>query len=712
MGVSIQRDDFFEYILRGDIDGLQAVCRSIISNIRKNESGAVVHIENDTQPASGRPNVPPARRRLRYSDSNSVHPESQGKREDEETNGNLLFQPYPSTEENPTEGTLLEGGLPLVVAACNIALPERTQKKIIDILMETANDIFTAQNMEDLFPLKWNKKGNNVFHELVRLSIQPWVELLVQGNTIDSLDSTIVYPMSPLKNGSTFLFNEEPKTVVRPLYIERIQAIMRYILNKPCKLDKDEVKEDVILFQRNKKGYTPLELAVKVGSVHLASYLLEMEDVHKVRMSDDSEKYRNKRLVHRDFVYRLAPLKEITEDLKVEQRFDELFVRKDGALSLMECITVNKGAKAIEFVNIVPLSHAIAEQWDKRFKIHVIWGIAHLLTTVALSICASFRPAPSLHVDEGNHTYQHLSIDKVTGIYTSGGDYVRAAFEIVVVLYAIALLITELVVLVQKGVFRNSIKMLTKVRANERYSVVFILYSIFTITAAVLRAAAFDYEEIFLTIAVILSWWSLIHFLRPFKRFALYTVMIQKVMFSDIFRFSLLFLFQLVGYTTAFQVMFEGVENPPEEYSSFSQIMFHLFKITIGLGDVGLLNEVRYPGLSIVLFVSFVLVSYIFLFNMVIAMMSETVRVVAENRKLQWRLQQLHVLIFIERRLLPKFRRNCMVIIDQPCIPSIVNDVEKRLSEPPKGKRKKKEGKKKKAINDSGYGYSPLMDTP
>ncbi|CAG2191053.1 unnamed protein product [Mytilus edulis] len=97
-----------------------------------------------------------------------------------------------------------------------------------------------------------------------------------------------------------------------------------------------------------------------------------------------------------------------------------------------------------------------------------------------------------------------------------------------------------------------------------------------------------------------------------------------------------------------------------EHFSSFGGAMLTMFKLMLGLDDFGVLNEARFPGLAIALYIVFALLTYVLLLNSLIAMMSQTCAVVLENRYPQWRLQQLSVVLFLEDIL-------CMCCIRQTC---------------------------------------------
>lgn len=67
--------------------------------------------------------------------------------------------------------------------------------------------------------------------------------------------------------------------------------------------------------------------------------------------------------------------------------------------------------------------------------------------------------------------------------------------------------------------------------------------------------------------------------------------------------------------------------------------MLELFKLTIGLGDLNIQQNSKYPILFLFLLITYVILTFVLLLNMLIALMGETVENVSKESERIWRLQ-------------------------------------------------------------------------
>jgi len=75
---------------------------------------------------------------------------------------------------------------------------------------------------------------------------------------------------------------------------------------------------------------------------------------------------------------------------------------------------------------------------------------------------------------------------------------------------------------------------------------------------------------------------------------------------------------------------------------TFSTFLLDLFKLTIGMGDLEMLESAKYPGVFIILLVTYIILTFVLLLNMLIALMGETVGQVSKESKHIWKLQVQH----------------------------------------------------------------------
>ena len=135
--------------------------------------------------------------------------------------------------------------------------------------------------------------------------------------------------------------------------------------------------------------------------------------------------------------------------------------------------------------------------------------------------------------------------------------------------------------------------------------------------------------------------------------------MIQKIILSDLFRFSIIISLELVSFTAMIYLQFVTSKPPVPEFQTYRISLLTLFNLMLGLSDISILNEARDPWLAVSLFVTFALLTYVLMINALIAMMSQTCALVSSNKHTQWQLQRLSIILFTENTILPFMRKCC-----------------------------------------------------
>lgn len=89
--------------------------------------------------------------------------------------------------------------------------------------------------------------------------------------------------------------------------------------------------------------------------------------------------------------------------------------------------------------------------------------------------------------------------------------------------------------------------------------------------------------------------------------------------------------------------------GPCSHRHSFNNIYFttlELFKFTIGMGDLEFTEQYQYKEVFYILLISYIVLTYILLLNMLIALMSETVERISRESKSIWKLQVCPSVLF------------------------------------------------------------------
>ncbi|XP_042300497.1 transient receptor potential cation channel subfamily V member 4-like, partial [Sceloporus undulatus] len=85
-----------------------------------------------------------------------------------------------------------------------------------------------------------------------------------------------------------------------------------------------------------------------------------------------------------------------------------------------------------------------------------------------------------------------------------------------------------------------------------------------------------------------------------------------------------------------------------QDSHTFSTFLLDLFKLTISLGDLEKSENTKYPGVFIILLVTYIILTFVLLLNMLIALMGAMVGQVSKESKQIWKLQWASTILDIE----------------------------------------------------------------
>uniref|UniRef100_A0AAR2J954 Ion transport domain-containing protein n=1 Tax=Pygocentrus nattereri TaxID=42514 RepID=A0AAR2J954_PYGNA len=179
----------------------------------------------------------------------------------------------------------------------------------------------------------------------------------------------------------------------------------------------------------------------------------------------------------------------------------------------------------------------------------------------------------------------------------------------------------------------------------------------------------------FLVVCLALSWINLLYFSRGSQHMGIYSVMIQRMILGDVLRFLLVYFVFLFGFSAAVvtllyedksldqsnktvsghgRSLFEDIPSEDCKKPTYKNISFttlELFKFTIGMGDLEFTEQYEYKHVFYVLLISYIVLTYILLLNMLIAMMSKRVEKMSEETTNIWKLQRAITTLDLERSL-------------------------------------------------------------
>uniref|UniRef100_A0A6I8QWY2 Transient receptor potential cation channel, subfamily V, member 4 n=1 Tax=Xenopus tropicalis TaxID=8364 RepID=A0A6I8QWY2_XENTR len=352
----------------------------------------------------------------------------------------------------------------------------------------------------------------------------------------------------------------------------------------------------------NNDSMSPLMMAAKLGKIGIFQHIIRLE------IKDEEARHLSRKF--RDWAY--GPVYSSLYDLSMLDTCGE-------EVSVLEILVYNsKVENRHEMLAVEPINELLRDKWQKfgavSFYISVV---SYLIAMIIFTLIAYYRPM------DGTPPYP----------YRTTMDYMRLAGEIVTL---------------------------------DDHFFFFFIYSVLVIITAVLYLVGIESYLAVMVFALVLGWMNALYFTRGLKLTGTYSIMLQKILFKDLFRFLLVYLLFMIGYASALVSLLNPCTSQescietssnctvPEypscrDSSTFSKFLLDLFKLTIGMGDLEMINSAKYPAVFIILLVTYIILTFVLLLNMLIALMGETVGQVSKESKQIWKLQWATTILDIER---------------------------------------------------------------
>ncbi|XP_072274393.1 transient receptor potential cation channel subfamily V member 3-like [Pyxicephalus adspersus] len=395
---------------------------------------------------------------------------------------------------------------------------------------------------------------------------------------------------------------------------------------------------------RNKKGLTPMQLAAKTGKLEILKYILNRE------IKDKENRVLSKRFT--DWAY--GPVSSHLYDL-----YD---VDTSSQNSVLEIVVYNTNINnRHELLALEPLQTLLRMKWKSfartMFYVSFILNFTYNLVFTLLF----YQP-------HGDKAVKFLSLSDTSGYFELLGQ----AF---IVIWSAYLIIQE-----GASIFWLSPSDLKSVVSDAWFHILFFIQAVLIIVS--MFCSIFGVQEYlaFTVVAMALGWTNLIYYTRGFQSLGIYSVMTQKkctlkiiflqtfaqpiysylqVILNDVSKFLLVYVLFLCGFGVALASLIEHCPDDAEcmRYNSFKRAIVELFKLTMGLGDLEMQQDSKYPVLFLLLLIIYVILTFVLLLNMLIALMGETVDKISKDSENIWRLQRARTILEYEK-CLPTCLRN------------------------------------------------------
>ncbi|KAK0060401.1 transient receptor potential cation channel subfamily V member 4 [Biomphalaria pfeifferi] len=491
-----------------------------------------------------------------------------------------------------------------------------------------------------------NSKGDTVVHTLIKYAEQEPEKIPEVIKMLEHLDKKIK-GMGKSHKGKEI--NTESKRLGKGKAKKRNKQIIQQDLH----LDKDDnsINEhnclvENIWFKENNERETPLKLAVSCGLIDIFNALMKLEDVFYFPADYDGcfdKKYYD--ITEIDHVNQYVYNNKTNETLlqnkkwfsKVLALFKFIFLVKRPE-SIVEMIS-NVGWKhAQPFVETEIIETIISKRWEssKYYYFYPFWF---------MHICVMFLYTTSIY-------YRKITTNSAEcdcRVAKSYSDFVPW----LLLCYSLYLIISEL----RRVCFFSHLWVVGKHHNNNLYRVLLVLFAVVLFLDCFLYYFKHDSNDVFV-IVLLSGAWFFMFFLKGSEKFASYIVLFQKVLFGDFLRFGAIICIEFIAFTFAMYIVLKGNGNV-EEFSTFENTTLTMFGYMLGLKDLEILVNVEAGSqhLVAVIYVLFILTTYLLLINSLIAMLSNTCEELFRVRKSLATIQKSTVITFIDGF---KFTRHVM----------------------------------------------------
>ncbi|XP_038615127.1 transient receptor potential cation channel subfamily V member 1 isoform X3 [Tachyglossus aculeatus] len=388
----------------------------------------------------------------------------------------------------------------------------------------------------------------------------------------------------------------------------------------------------------NKKELTPLALAAKSGKIGVLAYILRRE-IQEPECRHLSRKFT-------EWAY--GPVHSSLYDLSCIDTCEKNSVLEVIAYS-------SETPNRHDMLLVEPLNKLLQDKWDRFVKrIFYFNFFVYILYIITFTLVACYRP-----VD--------LTQKPPYALGNTALQYLQVFGEFLTLLGGIYFFIRGIQYFLQR---QPSLKTLFVDSYSE---VLFFIQSLLLLISVGFYFSGQKVYVAFMVLSLAMGWTNMLYYTRGFQQMGIYAVMIEKMILRDLCRFMFVYSVFLFGFSTAVVSLIEGGKNNTEctclwqgkrgntckpsspSYNSLYSTCLELFKFTIGMGDLEFTDNYDFKFVFIILLLSYVILTYILLLNMLIALMGETVNKVSQESKNIWKLQRAITILDIEKSFL-----NCM----------------------------------------------------
>ena len=413
--------------------------------------------------------------------------------------------------------------------------------------------------------LSKDRKGANVFHILVCLEghIPESVE-----NMYDQLISCINIWVTKTKQFAFLSSTEESQALLYAKWL--------------------------LIRAKNDKGYTPLQLAARLGSVKVFKKLINTDNVYSFNY------------------FSLGAFSERMYDIS---EIDPFFNCDKHNISVLEILGLCSTDKNRECLMVEPVLSLINDKWKNHQPAMLFWVIIHYL----FMGCYSWKEYQD-HFQ--THFLRNQTNTTVSKFEFRCSDYMLfASTAWYIVLTSICLFVLS------KSYFRLCLTVNQGVRSlNHLCTSITLLYTLFSLIYLLLKYLKLDGLYCFQALSILTGWILTQIGFRVFKRLSFFHVVFSHVLHGDATIYIFVLFNLCLAVTLASVPIMYGFLSDNLEFSSFTQTYMNFLRLGVGVADF---NDLYMAGIKhniffLFFYICFIIIGNLLVLNMLIGSMSDS----------------------------------------------------------------------------------------
>ncbi|XP_063819858.1 transient receptor potential cation channel subfamily V member 5-like [Pseudophryne corroboree] len=319
-------------------------------------------------------------------------------------------------------------------------------------------------------------------------------------------------------------------------------------------------------------------------------------------------------------------------------------------LSVLDLVVSGKKREVRQILELSPVKELVNGKWHRcgRPYFWTLTAVYVIYMTIVSLACAN-RPLKPITTNITDPMDITIMMQKTLNeSYLTSEDHLRLAGEIISVIGAIIILILKIPDLLQI----RDVRYLTQAVQGGPFTLIIISYPCFVLVTLTMRLTNTDGEVVPMSVLLVLGWCYVMYFARGFEMLGPFTIMIHKMIFSDLLRFCWLMVVVLFGYTTAFYIIFQTEDQSQLGYfNGYPLALFTTFELFLNVINAPTNYNVDLPYIFYIVYFSFTVIANLLMLNLLIAMMGDTHWRVAQDRDELWRAQVAATTLMLERKL-------------------------------------------------------------